>query len=272
MNIEPRFIARGNAVSFAGRITRLGDRAVDHFIEINDNSASLPVTGGLSRSETGRFALLHDQTWPEPIVSFSSGSTRTWEEGREKTHLTHVMAVIHDLAIAGRFFAARAAAYLQSTYRRDADEPDIFVRDASITGLRCDQYGIEVRWRTDVLNKLSTFRALRDGWARSREGDALAQAVLQPPGTERHNPQVLPAVKGYVIVALCELAWVDKPHPEVELDGHILRWPGFGKVTFGEMLISPHSRRLTVMRFNLGSPFAMDGSAIDVESNGVGLP
>jgi hypothetical protein len=38
------------------------------------------------------------------------------------------------------------------------------------------------------------------------------------------------------------------------------------------MLISHHLRRLTLLRFALGSPFAMNGSGIEVESDGIGLP
>jgi hypothetical protein len=79
-------------------------------------------------------------------------------------------------------------------------------------------------------------------------------------------------MKGYVLATVCELAWADKPHPEVTLDGHVVRWPGFGTVYVGEMLISPHVRRLTLLRFDLGSPFAMEASSIEVESDGIGLP
>ena len=272
MEMQPRFFARGNAVAFAGRVTRIGDRVVDQVVDVNDNSSSLPVTGGLSRGETGRFALLHDHSWPEPLVSFATGSTRVWDDTIEGTHVTHVMARTDELAIAGRFFIDRAQAYLRSNYRKGGDEPEIFVRECSIDRMRCGEHVIEVHWRTDIINKASTFSGLEKAWARSKAGDALDQSVMRPRALKRHNPKSLPAMKGHVLVSICELKWAGEPHPEVTLDGHIIRWPGFGTVYVGEMLVSHHLRRLTLLRFELGSPFAMNGASIELESDGIGLP
>ena len=272
MDMQPRFVARGNAVAFAGRLTRFGDRTVNQLVDVPGNSASLPVTGGLSHGETGRFVLLHDHTWPHPLVSMAAGVTRAWDDGNEQTRVTHVMAVVDELAIAGRFFVSHGAGYLRSDFRRGAAEPDFTIGDSSIVGLRCDEYGIDVRWRTEVFNKASTFAALQKAWTRSKADDALDRHVLRPPKTARRNPKALPAMKDHVLVSLCELSWADKPHPDVTLDGHVLRWPGFGTVYVGEMLISQHLRRLTLLRFDLGSPFAMSASSIEVESDGIGLP
>jgi hypothetical protein len=271
MDMQPRFVARGNAVAFAGRVTRLGDREVNQPVDLPGNSASLPVTGGLSQAETGRFALLHDHSWPQPLVSLAAGSTRAWDDGNERTRVTHVMATVDQLAIAGRFFVERGAGYLRSSYRRGADEPDITIGDPTLTGLRCDEHLIAVRWRTDIFNKASTYAALQKAWSGAKAGDVLDRHVLRPAGTRR-TAKTLPAMKGYVLVSVCELAWADKPHPEVTLDGHVVRWPGFGTVYAGEMLISQHQRRLTLLRFELGSPFAMSASSIEIESNGIGLP
>ena len=271
MDMQPRFVARGNAVAFAGRVTRLGDRDVNQPVDLPGNSASLPVTGGLSHAETGRFALLHDHSWPQPLVSLAAGSTRAWDDGNERTRVTHVMATVDQLAIAGRFFVDRGAGYLRSSYRRGVDEPDITIGDPALAGLRCDEHAITVRWRTDIFNKASTYTALQKAWSGAKAGDALDRQVLRPAGTRR-TAKTLPAMKGYVLVSVCELAWADKPHPEVTLDGHVVRWPGFGTVYVGEMLVSHHQRRLTLLRFELGSPFAMSASSIEIESNGIGLP
>jgi hypothetical protein len=272
MEMQPRFVARGTAVAFAGRVTRLGGREVNQLVDVPGNSASLPVTGGLSRGETGRFALFHDHTWPHPLVSMASGATRAWTDGPERAPVTHVMATVDQLAIAGRFFVERGASYLRSTYRRGANEPDLSIHDSSLSGLRCDEHAIDVRWRTDILNKAPNYGALQKAWTRAKAGDTLDRHILRAPETARRTAKSLPAMKGYVLATVCELAWADKPHPEVTLDGHVVRWPGFGTVYVGEMLISPHVRRLTLLRFDLGSPFAMEASSIEVESDGIGLP
>jgi hypothetical protein len=272
MDMQPRFVARGNAVAFAGRVTRLGKRTVDQLIDVQGNSASLPVTGGLSRGETGRVTVLHDHTFPHPLVTLASGSTRAWDEARGDVRLTHVMAAVEGLSIAGRFFVDRTAAYLRSTYRPGADEPEIHIVESTVTKMRCDDHVIDVRWKADLVNKASTFASLQRTWSRSAAGDALDATVMRPRAARKHDPKALPTMKGYVAVVLCELAWAGEPHPEVTLQGNSLRWPGFGKIYVGEMLVSHHLRRLTVLRFELGSPFAMTGSSIEVESDGIGLP
>jgi hypothetical protein len=270
MDMQPRFVVRGNAVAFAGRVTRLGDRMVDQLIDIPGNSASLPVAGGLSRGETGRVQVLHDHTWPAPIVAMAAGTTRAWDQGDTKLHVTHVMATGEQLAIAGRFFVERAAAYMRSTYQEGAEETEIFIGESSIVGMRVDDYPVAVHWHTEMLNKVPTYTALQGAWSSSQ--DAIASRVLRVPADQRQDPKAFPAMQGYAIVSTCDLSWVDKQHPDVALDGHVIRWPGFGIVTVGEMLVSAHTRRLTLLRFNLGSPFAMDGASIDIESNGIGLP
>ena len=272
MDMQPRFVARGNAVAFAGRVTRLGKRPVDQPIDVVSNSASLPVTGGLSRGETGQLTVLHDHTWPQPLLALMSGSTRAWDEDRGDNRLTHVMASIEGLSIAGRFFVDRAAAYLRSTYRPGADEPDIVIGESVVTRMRCDEHVIDVRWRSELFTKAATFAALQRAWSRSAAGDALDASILRPRTSRKHDPKALPTMKGYVVAIIAELAWAGEPHPEVTLQGNVLRWPGFGKVHVGEMLISHHLRRLTLLRFDLGSPFAMNGTSIEVESDGIGLP
>jgi hypothetical protein len=272
MDMQPRFFARGNAVAFAGRVTRLDERKVDQPIDVPNNSVALPVTGGISHAETGRHALLHDHTWPAPLVTFAEGVTRAWDDERDAERLTHVMASLDEFSIAGRFFIERAAAYLRSSYKPRSEEPDIVIVEPMITRMRCDEYVVDVRWHVDVFNKVPTFAALEKAWARSKPDDALNRRVLRPRTSKKPDPKALPAMKGHVLVSICELAWADRPHPDVTLDGHVLRWPGFGTVYVGEMLISHHLRRLTLLRFALGSPFAMNGSGIEVESDGIGLP
>jgi len=45
--------------------------------------------------------------------------------------------------------------------------------------------------------------------------------------------------------------------------------PDFGKLVFGEILITALSRRLTLLRLELGSPEGGDVACAEVESNGI---
>jgi hypothetical protein len=44
--------------------------------------------------------------------------------------------------------------------------------------------------------------------------------------------------------------------------------PNFGRVHFGELILRAGSRRLTMIRLELGSPTAGDGGVGEVDTNG----
>jgi hypothetical protein len=82
-----------------------------------------------------------------------------------------------------------------------------------------------------------------------------------------------PEVNGIVKVTIVQsLEWVGKPHPTATIHGHVVEVPNFGKLYFGEMFITGDSRRLTMVRFQLGSPVGGEVVACDGETNGETYP
>jgi hypothetical protein len=69
-----------------------------------------------------------------------------------------------------------------------------------------------------------------------------------------------------------ELRWEKKPYPGAKIDGHSVIVPDFGTVYFGELLVHSSERRLTMVRFELGSPWGGYFDVGDVGSNGSGYP
>ena len=69
-----------------------------------------------------------------------------------------------------------------------------------------------------------------------------------------------------------ELKWEGKPPTDARIDGHSVIVKNFGTVYFGELLISKSERRLTMVRFELGSPIGGYCDFVDVGSNGSGYP
>jgi hypothetical protein len=50
-----------------------------------------------------------------------------------------------------------------------------------------------------------------------------------------------------------KIEWDGAPHPTARIYGNVVRVPNFGKIYFGEMVITDRTRRLTMVRFQLGS-------------------
>jgi hypothetical protein len=52
----------------------------------------------------------------------------------------------------------------------------------------------------------------------------------------------------------------------------VVRVPGFGKIYFGELYVTGESRRLTMVRFQLGSDDGGEVVAAEGETNGAPWP
>jgi hypothetical protein len=66
--------------------------------------------------------------------------------------------------------------------------------------------------------------------------------------------------------------WADKPYPGAKIDGNSVIVPDLGTIFFGEIFISAQERRLTMVRFDLGSPDGGWVDSIDVGSDGSWYP
>jgi hypothetical protein len=69
------------------------------------------------------------------------------------------------------------------------------------------------------------------------------------------------------------LKWKGREFPGSAIDpeqSNTVSIPGFGRIFFGEITITPQSRRLTMVRLDLGSPIGGDCACADVMDNGGG--
>src|SRR5262249_28448752 len=64
------------------------------------------------------------------------------------------------------------------------------------------------------------------------------------------------------------IRWDGKPFPGSRIDRNHVKLPGFGRVYFGELLISSECRRLTMIRMALGSDTGGSASGADAQDNG----
>ncbi|MGH9370110.1 MAG: hypothetical protein ACRD15_01115, partial [Vicinamibacterales bacterium] len=69
-----------------------------------------------------------------------------------------------------------------------------------------------------------------------------------------------------------QIRWKGKPYPGASIDHHLVVVPNFGRIYFGEIFITASSRRLTMMRLQLGSPVGGFVAFSEVETNGVWYP
>jgi hypothetical protein len=68
------------------------------------------------------------------------------------------------------------------------------------------------------------------------------------------------------------MEWEGKGPDRATIQGNRLTIEGMGSVYFGEIIIEKNFRRLTLARFQLGSPYGGSMSACEVQSNGSWWP
>lgn len=277
--IENRFIFHANAVALAAHIRRPEDAFVPAVA-----SACLPVTGGIGSGASegdrlgdtlswgrARTEVFGDYVRPEDAVAFTNGN---YGQNRLPTE-TRARVTIQQIKIANgkrslEIEALEAGLTSYSDRRRSTEFRSL---TAEFRQVRVDGVGLAVKTDSRTFTENSTFGKLAQAYAESGEFRERFARFLQSP--KRINPKRrrIPASKGLIYTTVVSaLEWEGTPPAGTRIDQNRLHVEGFGSVFFGELLIEEDSRRLTLIRFELGSPTGGDGSAAEVQTNGSSWP
>jgi len=293
--IEKRFIFFGNAVAFAAHIRRPTDYQFKSVA-----SSCLPVTGGLAQATSGpqsygnlvsftaaSTSAQGDFADTRRAVDFTQGnfadnelSTQTFVDSR-LSGLKISVTQDHPPQTAGKmttFAVDQLYARLESA--SDRVNPTAFRGlEATFQGVNVDGHELQVITAPEVCTQYETYDKLvkayqEDGDFRKKYG-----SLFYPTGNEKtgvgallskpHIPNEGGLILGTIVTAL---RWATTPAPGTEIIANRLKIDGIGSIYFGEILFEQNSRRLTLLRFQLGSPVGADGSAVEVHSNGQGYP
>ena len=284
MNLTRRFVFRGNASALSGQILRPKTTIVDM-----DGASSLGVSGGRSQAQIkGRS--FGDFIRFGSAMTFAQGlfddekaaSAVTDHKGRQEdlTTTTTVTAEIRDLGI-GRaplvFMAKRVRGTLVSRKPEPnhTQEPSIApAKDTTIQGVDIGGRVLEISLNTSLFQKYDTrskvLAAANDAkFMRSFGQHFVIDATIDD---QRRKPGLISS-DGVLYTTIVEkITWKGKPYPGATIEGHTVTVPDFGTIFFGELLIGGSERRLTMVRFELGSPDGGYADAGDVSSNGGFFP
>jgi hypothetical protein len=271
MDHARRFHFHGHALGVAARIRRPEDRSWPV-----QACSSLPVTGGEHQSEIGPTEL---GKW----VSFQSAATSMRGDYTDRAAAvamtlgevafdavpveTVVKSSVRGLSVLGRLFVGVAEMGLTSRSSQKPGQPSIQVNGARLEDVRVDNSRLKITLGEQLFRDHDTKEKLATGFAKDLP-KGHGHMFLRP-GSQSAAPERLPEAGGVVKCTLVqEMAWADAPHPTATIDGHALIIPNFGKVFFGEMVITENSRRLTMVRCQLGSDDGGEVSAAEGEANG----
>lgn len=279
MNLRRRFIFRGNAAAIGGRIVR----PVDLMIE-SSTASSLTVVGGRSeaRASATRFG-----EW----VSFGGASTSAegvFDELEQQVALTYHRVAEDALTTSTRVTAGMTGlsigqkpsltiehvhAALDSHSPTGSGEPAIAVSSKTvIEGVAIDGHPVVVELAVPVFQQCDTraklLAAADDPRFVAESGDCLFMKGSLGGAPPAPSPRLLHSRGTTYGTIVKSIRWDGNPHPGVTIDHHSIVVPEFGRIFFGELLITDESRRLTMVRLELGSPFGGTLACVEVESNG----
>jgi hypothetical protein len=276
MDQPRRYVFTGNASGVSFHIRR----PVDAILPVQAAS-SLPVTGGVSESRVGKGSL------PKPgsatnYVSFESASTTARGDyvdpklavamTRKEVAfdavptLTTVTAEVTGLVVIGRVSIDLAVMSMQAESAEYPEEPEIYCKGLRLEGIRVDGYPVRATLAEQFFCDNNTKSKLEKACATGYEPQCFFRAN-NASGYGFGNPSGM--VKCTVV---SQLAWADQPNPNATIDGNSIVIPNFGIVYFGEAYITANSRRVTMVRFQLGSEDGGDGSGAAGDTNGEPWP
>lgn len=277
MELKRRFMFHGDAVAIGGRIVRPVNLVLDPKC-----ASALPVTGGRTSTKIkgNRFG---------KYVSFGSASTSAegflkstkqavavsrgrFDRERASTS-TSVRAEITKLVVGNtpKLSVRRIVAMLGAQSAPVGQETSVKVHsDSSIEGVSIDGHGLEIKLRASLFQRCDTCAKLLAETAAPTPKVAKAHACHLL--TRSATPAGLAdAVHEYIAMhgtIVQSIRWAGKPYPGARIDGHVVTVPDFGQIFFGEVAVARMSRRLTMMRLELGSPVGGDAAFGDVQDNG----
>jgi hypothetical protein len=273
MKFIPRSLTDGNAVALGGYIHRVRDNVIRRNLSVPSASTSF---GGSSESSQGKFDFRADANG-DPLVSFESSYIKAWHDRQDDpngnpTHTVHTKSSVRQLRVDNRLVIDRAEAYLRTVYRASDPQPTItpVKEDTNLDGLVIDGVRFRIELDSKPFRALGTCHEFDHGATANPDfGQRLAKRLL----SLREQSASGPVGKGcYVSSIIKSIEPLDAMPKGADIDEHVITWPDFGKVILGEMLISEFSRRLTMVRLEMGSPVEGSVAAADIQSGGQGLP
>lgn len=268
MIMSERFFFRGHAVGAAAFVRRMQDQDLQETIPVQA-ACSLPVAGGRSEQEVAGSTAPH----LNPFLSFTNA--KTVAEGKfdpaRNANVTQVTSTVTNIQLADKFAAGRIHAQLTSVHPGRGKQPSISWAGSAFEGLTLEGYRLNVTLDADLANLDSEEQlvaAFNTDPFYTKYRDRFYRAGNGNPPQRGQIPRV--GRSGYIAYSIVDRVSTD--HPNAKVNGHTVTLDGFGLLYFGEVLVTPESRRLTMVRFALGSPAAGDGVLGEVVSNGETLP
>jgi hypothetical protein len=261
---QRRFIFHGNAMPFGGRILKIGKDKVSDLIP-GPPCAALTVLGGYVRATTRGSSYKDAFRWGRTLAEAKG------ERADDGSHITTVTSAVADLFIKNdpEVFEADLISNTLESVHPEKGQPSITAKEIIFgspeKGLSLAGQRIELDFDDD-LSKCPTFNDFSNAYRRDREFFDKHQKTLcrGKKGEARFGEPLPRTSSGYVVTSIVKsIRWRKRTIP-----GNRLYLKGFGALYFGELLMNENNRRLTMVRFAMGSAMQVEAAGGETDPNG----
>jgi hypothetical protein len=279
-----RYVFHSHAAAFGGGIVRPKDIVFEA-----GGASALLVTGGRSVAQLKRtqfddfFVVESASTLAEGLFEDTAAFVEVTHRRTQEHTLVAVSRVrteVNGMSVGRkpRLTIGRIRAELTNRSAGLSGQPSIRIgKDTVIDGISIEGHRLIVELDTKPFVQRDThakvLAALDDPKFVATSGQRLFMSKRF--GGEPATPafRTLLQTGGTIYATIVKsIRWNGKPFPKSEIHDNMVVLPTFGRVFFGELLISELSRRLTMVRMALGSDAGGSVSGGDVETNGVWSP
>jgi hypothetical protein len=235
-----------------------------HFIrpfeeQIHVQAASaLPATGGHGCARVEKFRF-HE------FLSFRAGYTHVSGglQPDDQSNNTLVTSVLEGLNLMDVLTIDRVVCRLYSKHKLGDREGHITMHGSKFEGVSICGEPVTIDLDFGLFEGLQTYEQAQDAYRSNEKFKKIARDPF-------HTGNPLPEQKcnGAFLCSLVQDGGVQVKHPGVQVAGHSIYVPGFGKVYFAETFISHGQRTLTMLRFELGSSTKASGIGGSATTNG----
>jgi hypothetical protein len=221
-------VFRADAVAIGGYVVRPIPAAVPSV------TAKVPLLGGSARQREQKSSFLG-------FIQFGHAeATATGFVSADGEALTQSHAIVEDLAVGDRLRVSRCSVGVTSRQRR-GEPPEIIIQEAQVRGLIIDDFDVQIDFDF-WLNSHPTLESLDKERAHRRPESSLGSPQLSDRQPRTIVTDLGPKFENF-------------PVPKkLRREGNAIVLPDFGSIHFGDVLIEESYRRVTLLRFQLGSP------------------
>ena len=243
------------AHAFSGTFTR----PFHHQIDIQAASA-LPITGGHGHARVEKFQF-------REFISFERGYSHVSGglQVDDKSYNTLATAVLEGLNMFDIFTADRIVSRLYSKHPEPDAEGKITWVGSKFENVRVAGCELNIELHHDLFKELLTFEHAKEAFEKNTEFRKIAEDPLD--SGAKLKPSEL---DGAILCSIVKK--IEAKDPRVEINGHQIYVPGFGRVYLGELLIKKNEKTLTMLRYELGSTTGGSGTGGGTKTNGQGWP